>query len=465
MNEFDIIVIGGGPGGYTAAIRASQLGAKVALIEKYKLGGVCNNYGCIPSKTMIRLAEIQSTTKIAEEFGIIFPKSTIDTKKLFEKRTELTEKLAKGIEFLLKSNGITVFFNTAQLKSPNEVVILKENNGKESLKTKNIIIATGSRGNKLKLFETSKNAMNSEEFLLSNSLPKDVLIIGGGPEGMEFSFMLSNLGSNVTLVEMLDRLLPQEDKEISTKMEKILKENGVNVFTGTKVVEITDESKTKVKLSTGQIVEVDKVISCTGRIPNTNNLGIEELEIEKDEMGRIKVNSKMETSVKGVYAIGDVIGGRYAHEAMQNGMVAVDNIMGSNSSMDDHLIPRCIYTIPEVASVGIKEDEIKGQNVLIGRANLKSSGRAMTLGSTDGFVKVIIDPQTKKFLGIHIINERASDIIGEALLAIKYLRTDDVINTLHPHPTLVELLREAVMDAYGEAIHFISKKKNNNVDN
>lgn len=463
--EFDVAVIGGGPGGYTTAIRAAQLGGKVVLIEKNKLGGVCNNYGCIPSKTMLRLAEIQSSISIAEQFGIKITKSGIDFNKLIENRKSLLDKLATGVETLLKSNGIKIVFGKAEIKSKNEILITKSNGVIESIKSKNIIIATGSSGTKPKIFGDSQHVVSSEEFLSSRDIPQNVLIVGGGPEGVEFSCMLSNFGCNVTVVEMLDRLLPQEDKDISQRMEKILLESEIKILTNVKVTEVKDDGFTaKVKLSNGKILETEKVIISTGRKPNTQNIGLENIGVKINEFGRIVVNDKMETSVKGVYAIGDVAGGRYAHEAMENGVVVAQNVMKMNSSMKNQIIPRCIYSIPEIACVGLTEEEAKKKhNILVGKFYLKASGRAMTLGDTNGFVKVVIDKKTKGFLGIHMINERASDMIGEALLAVKYLKAEDIINTIHPHPTLVEAIKEAVLDAYGRAIHSFNSKNKSHV--
>ncbi|MEM7824704.1 MAG: dihydrolipoyl dehydrogenase [Candidatus Aenigmatarchaeota archaeon] len=451
---YDVAVIGGGPGGYTAAIRAATIGGKVVLIEKHKLGGICNNYGCIPSKTMLRLAEIQANMKIADKFGIKLIKSNTDVKQLIENRNALLEKLANGIEKLLRFNGVKIIFGKAEIKSKNEISI-SNSYGIETIKSKNIIIATGSSGIKPEIFGSSRNVMNSEEFLSSDELPQNILIIGGGPEGVEFASMLSHFGCNVTIVEMLDRLLPLEDREVSERIEKILKDNGVKILTNTKVIEVKDDGLiTKVKTSTGEILEAEKVIISTGRKPNTQNIGLENVGIMIDDTGKIIVNDKMETNVKGIYAIGDVVGSRYAHEAMENGIVAAENAMKLNSSMKGQIVPRCIYTIPEIACVGLAEEEARERySILVGKFYLKASGRAMTLGNSDGFVKVIIDKKTKQFLGIHIMNDRASDMVGEALLAMKYLKSDDIINTIHPHPTLVESIKEAVLDAYGRSIH------------
>lgn len=303
--------------------------------------------------------------------------------------------------------------------------------------------------------------MNSEEFLTSDHIPEKIVIIGGGPEGAEFASMLSNFGCDVIIVEMLDRLLPMEDREVSSRIEKVLSENGVKVLTNMKVTEAKDGgTNTKIKFTNGKTIDAEKIIICTGREPNIHNLGLETIGIKLNETGRILVSNKMETSVRGIYAIGDVAGGRYAHEAMENGVVAAENIMKLHASMDSRIVPRCIYTIPEVACIGLTEDEARGKHkVLVGKFYLKASGRAMTLGSTEGFVKVIIEKKTGKFLGIHVINERASDMIGEALLAMKYLKAEDVINAIHPHPTLVESMKEAVLDAYGRSIHALNQNK------
>ncbi|MBI2542689.1 MAG: dihydrolipoyl dehydrogenase [Candidatus Aenigmarchaeota archaeon] len=458
MDTYDVVVIGGGPGGYTAAIRVAQLGGRIVLIEKNKLGGVCNNYGCIPSKTMLRLADIISSLKTAKNFGVNITKSDIDIKKLVKNRKDLIDKLASGVEILLKSNNVKIIFGEAYLKEDKSVVVKKEDSAKEVIRAKNIIIATGSRPSTHPIKINSKNVVNSEEFLTSEELPDDILIIGGGPEGIEFACMLSALGCKVSIVEMMDRLLPTEDREISHRMEKIVLDNHVKILTRTKVVEIKDDGNyTNTKFDNGSNLKTKKVLISIGRKPNSENLGLEQLNV-KATNGKIIVNDKMETSIKGIYAIGDVTGGRFAHEAMENGIVAAENAMKLNSSMNQ-IIPRCIYSIPEVASVGLTEEEAKRKyNILVGTFNFKSSGRAMTMGDTNGFVKVIIEKKSRKFIGIHILADRASDMIGEALLAMK-VTADDIIRTVHPHPTLVESIREAVLDAYGRAIHSLNQNK------
>ncbi|MBI2547693.1 MAG: dihydrolipoyl dehydrogenase [Candidatus Aenigmarchaeota archaeon] len=461
--QFDAIVIGGGPGGYVAAIRVAQLGGKVVLVEKNKLGGVCNNYGCIPSKTMIRLGEIQSNIPIADSFGIKIAKSGIDIKKLVENRNALLTKLSNGVGTLLKLNGVKVIFGTAEIKSKNEIQITDSENKTENLLAKNIIIATGSSVARPKLFSTSKNIMSSEEFLIADDIPKNILIVGGGPEGVEFASMLTNFDCDVTIIEMLDRLVPQEDTDVSTTIEKVLKKNGVNVLTGFRVVEVKDDGNTtRIKIEKGNetiSLNAEKILVSIGRKPNTHGIGLENAGVNVNEFGRIVVNDKMETSAGNIYAIGDVIGGRYAHEAMENGVVAAQNCMGLNSSMKNQVIPRCIYTLPEIACVGLTEDEAKKDyDIDVGKFFFKASGRAMTMGNTDGFVKVILDKKTRSFLGIHIVNERASDIVGEAVLAIKHLKSDDIISAIYPHPTLVEGFKEAVMNAYGRSIHYFSQK-------
>lgn len=461
--EFDVAVIGGGPGGYVAAIRAAQLGGKVALVEKGALGGVCNNTGCIPSKTMLRLAEILNGLQFAAQFGIDIQRpaiSSIDKKKLAEKRAEITGKLSNGIGFLLKSNGVQVLYGIAEIKSKNELAVQKSDGSAAVVKAKSIIIATGSSPAMPGIFKDVNNAMTGEDFLLSEELPKTALIVGGGPEGLEFASMLAGLGGEVTLVEKLSRVLPQEDTEISAAVQRALGESGVRVLAQTEVVSAEDsQAGIKAKLSSGETIEAEKAIICAGRKPNTQAIGLEAIKAKTDSRGIIIVNDRMETSVKGIYAIGDAAGGSYAHEAMENGRVAAENAMKLNSSMKGRLVPRCIYTVPEVACVGLTEEEAKG--ALVGRFSLKASGRAMTLGSTSGLAKVVIDRKTKKLLGVHLVNERASDMVGEALLAVNRITADEIITTIHPHPTLVETLKEAVMDAYGIAVNAISSVKGN----
>lgn len=461
--QFDVAVIGGGPGGYTAAIRAAQLGARVVLIEKAKLGGVCTNSGCIPSKTMIRLAEIKAGLNFAERFGITATMEIKDPAKLAKARNEIVTKLSSGINTLLNYNKVEVVFGNAQLKSAGEILVAKKGGAAETVAARKIIIATGSGGTLPQLFAKSKYVITGESFLLSDEWPKSALVIGGGPEGVEFASMFSGLGSHVVIAEQLERLLPREDSEVSTLLEAELKEKGVRVFTATTITELSDqESNVAVKLSNGEKIVVEKIVVCAGRKLNTFGIGLENLEVRLDSSSKIVVNARMETSAKGVYAIGDVAGGRYAHEAMEQGVVAAENAMGVRASMDGKIIPRCAYSIPEVASIGMAEDEArkeKGNDALVGRFYFRASGRAMTLGDTHGMVKVIIDKKTKKFLGIHMFADRASDMIGEAVLAMQYLDADKVINAIHPHPSLSEAIKEAALDAYGRPVNSLGRKK------
>jgi dihydrolipoamide dehydrogenase len=462
---YDVIVVGGGPGGYVAAIRAAQLGGKAALIEVAHLGGTCTNWGCIPTKALLRSVECLVEARKAKEFGVILGSVDFSLEAMVRRKDEIVSRLRDGIKYLLNSYGVTLIQGRGRLISPNKVSVNRPDGSKLELNGRTIILATGSKNRLLPIPGLSEVDVmtNEHEALSPTKAPKSLLIIGGGPEGVEFATIYSNLGSKVTLVEMMPNIIPLEDEEMSTRLSKILTSSGVTVYTKSVVKEVrpkngyvevcirTDGAESKIL--------VEKVLLAAGHIPNLENLGLEEVGVAYTERG-ISVNERMETSVKGVYAVGDVVTVSLAHVAFEQGIVAAENAMGLNSTYDSRVVPRCIYTIPEVAAVGLTTQQAREQKIdfITGRFPFTASGRALTLGETEGLIKVLAEKSSKKIIGVHIIGPRASDLIPEAALAMKMGATiSDLAKTIHPHPTLSEALKEAALDAIGEAIHLGKK--------
>jgi len=461
---FDVIVIGGGPGGYVAAIRAAQLGAKVLLIEKDELGGTCLHRGCIPTKAMLSDAKlydhVKSSTVLKTE-GL-----RLDMKELLLRKNEVVKRLAAGVQFLIKDNGISFSQGMAKFLDAKTIEV-ESQKGKEQFKGQKIIIATGSVSAQIPNVPIDgKTILTSTEMLNLSSIPKDLLIIGGGVIGVEFACLFNGLGSKVTVIEMLPEIISTEDGEVIRGLATLLKKRKIEIHTETRVKEA------KVKKGRSEVVAIDKegnkilfqaekTLVAVGRSPYTEGLQLDKIQIGMN--GKfIKVNEKMETSLPGIYAIGDVTGRQMlAHKASAEGIVAAENAMGHAAKVDYSKIPNCIYTFPEVASIGLSEKQAKdkGVQVMIGRFPFQSNGRALATGDSEGFVKVIAEKDLGQIIGVHILGEHATDLIGGPALALALEATaEEMGKTTQPHPTLTEAISEAALDAIKEAIHLPKKK-------
>jgi dihydrolipoamide dehydrogenase len=468
--QYQIVILGGGIGGYTAAIRAAQLGKTVALVERDKLGGTCLHYGCIPSKSLLRSAEVFSTIKDSESYGIETSGVTLNFDSVQERKRKIVDQLHKGVEFLMKKNKIDMYYGSGRVIGPSifsprsgAVAVELHNGESETLVSDHLIIATGSRPRSLPgLAIDGSKIMTSDEALRMEKLPQSIIIIGGGVIGVEWASMLSDFGVEVTIVEYEDRLLPLEDADISKELERLFKKRKIKVMTGAKViadsVNTADEGVTLQAEHKGSTVSItaEVVLVSVGRQANSDNLGLENTDIAV-ERGFIKVNRFMQTKEPHIYAIGDVNGGlQLAHVAGHEGIVAVEHACGENvHPLDDHLISRCIYSRPEVASVGYTEQQAKdkGFEVKTGKFTFKAIGKALVYGDSDGFVKVIADKNTDDILGVHMIGPHVTDLISEAGLAQVLNATPwEVGQTIHPHPTLSEALGEAMLAVDNRAI-------------
>jgi len=462
---FDVIVIGGGPGGYVAAIRAAQLGAKVLLIDKDRLGGTCLNQGCIPTKAMLADARLYDRVKLST--AIKTNGLHIDMKQLTRRKDKVVKKLVSGIDLLIKNNGIIFVHGKAKFLDERTTEV-EGPEGKESFEGRRIIIATGSISAVIpNITVDGKTILTSTEMLNLSSIPKDLIIIGGGYIGMEFACLFSSLGSKVTVIEMLPEIIPTEDEEIVRGLRILLRERNIEIHTKTKVKEA------RVKKGRGEVTAInpegkeqhfyaEKVLLAVGRAPCTDGLQLEKIKVAANR-SFVKVNERMETTVRGIYAIGDVTGRQMlAHKASAEGIVAAENAMGLQTKIVYDKIPSCIFTFPEVASVGLTEKEAgeRGFKVNIGRFPFESNGRALATGSPNGFVKVIADQELGQVIGIHILGDHATDLIGSAALALALeATTEEVGKTIQAHPTLMEAVAEASLDAMKESIHLPKKIK------
>jgi dihydrolipoamide dehydrogenase len=460
--KYDIAILGAGPGGYVAAIKAAHLGAKVTLIEKDEVGGVCLNRGCIPTKSLIASGEVYRHILDSKKFGItINEKPIIDIKEVINRKNKIVQVLTSGIKSLLKGNKIDLFSGTGFIENRNEIRI--DSNDKASpeiISTDKIIISTGSKSISLPgLTLDGEHIISSDEALNMTSIPNDILIVGAGVIGCEFAFLYNNLGSNVTLIELLDRALPIEDSEISSIIEREFKKRKIRLITKEKLEKISVESDGKMASITsgGTSLKSDVILVSVGRVYNSDGIGLEKIGIKLGKRGVIEVDDRMETNVPGVYAIGDVAGEPfYAHKASHEGNIAVKNALGKDCLREKRVIPYGIFTHPEIGGVGISEDEAKNRGIdyKVGKFNLRGLGRAQSLSEIDGLVKVISDGKTDEILGARLIGANASEIVHVAACAMQArMKTSELADMIFSHPTMSEGLVEALHDVHGCAIH------------
>lgn len=455
-----LAILGAGPGGYVAAIKAAQLSAQVTIIEEKEVGGTCLNRGCIPTKALLASSEMLSKVRELEDFGIELKGEIVpNLSKIIERKNRVVNTQVKGIRSLLKSWGITLKEGRGIFISPKEIGVTLKDGSKDNVKADKIIIATGSRPAQIPAFSfDEERILSSDDALELKEIPKSLLIVGAGVIGCEFACIYRELGSDVTMVEMLPRAIATEDMEISELFEKELKKKKIKLYTNVKVEKVDKrDDGVHAFLSDGKEIVAEKVLVSIGRAFNSDGIGLEAVGIDKGNRGEIIVNEKMETNVPNVYAIGDVTGGiLLAHVASKEGVIAAENASGASNNIDYSVVPAAIFTSPEIASVGLREYQAmeKGIKVRTGHFQFRALGKAHAIGEIAGFVKIVADSDSDRVLGVHIIGPHASDLIHEAALAIKAgLKTKDIAETIHAHPTLSEGIMEAAEDVYGKAIH------------
>ncbi|MGX5687787.1 dihydrolipoyl dehydrogenase [Arcticibacter tournemirensis] len=460
--NYDLIVIGSGPGGYVAAIRASQLGLKTAIIERESLGGICLNWGCIPTKALLKSAQVFEYIKHASDYGIQVQGGEADFGAVIKRSRGVAEGMSKGIQFLMKKNKIDVIMGVAKIKKGGKVEVKAADGSVKEYTAKHTILATGARSRELpNLKQDGKKIIGYRQAMNLPEQPKSMIVVGSGAIGIEFAYFYSALGTKVTVVEFMDRIVPVEDEEISKQLERSLKKAGINILTSS-TVEAVDTSgegcKAQVKSAKGtETLEAEIVLSAVGITPNIENIGLEEVGVKTDR-GRVIVDDFYKTNIEGVYAIGDIVKGQaLAHVASAEGIICVEKIAGHHPEpLNYNNIPGCTYCTPEIASVGYTEKGAKeaGYEIKVGKFPFSASGKASAAGTKDGFVKVIFDAKYGEFLGAHMIGAGVTEMIAEVVVARKLETTGmDIIKSVHPHPTMSEAVMEAAADAYGEVIH------------
>lgn len=459
--NYDIIVIGSGPGGYVTAIRASQLGFKTAIIEKENLGGICLNWGCIPTKALLKSAQVFKYINHAEDFGLNKVEASFDFPNVVQRSRGVAEKMSKGVEFLMKKNKIDVIFGTAKVK-PGKKVAVEKDGAVTEYTAEHIVLATGARSRELpNLPQDGKKVIGYRQALALPKQPKSMIVVGSGAIGVEFAYFYATLGTQVTVVEFMPNIVPVEDEDVSKHLEKSFKKAKIKVMTNASVESVdtsVDGVKAQVKTEKGVVeLQADILLSAVGITANIENIGLEEVGI-KTEKGRVVVDEWYRTSVPGYYAIGDILPTQaLAHVASAEGITCVEKIKGLDVERIDYgNIPGCTYCTPEIASVGLTEKQAKekGYEIKVGKFPFSASGKATANGDTDGFVKVIFDAKYGEWLGCHMIGTGVTEMIAEAVAARKLETTGhEILKTVHPHPTLSESVMEAVAAAYGEVIH------------
>ncbi|WP_421709586.1 dihydrolipoyl dehydrogenase [Algihabitans sp.] len=470
-SDFDLVVVGGGPGGYVAAIRAAQLGMKAAVVEREHLGGICLNWGCIPTKALLRTSEIYHYFQNAKTYGLKADNVGFDISAVVKRSRQVAGQLSGGVKHLLKKNKVTVFDGHGKLNGnaggKRKLKVEKDGKSVADLTAKHVILATGARARQLPGLEADGSTVwTYKEAMVPDAMPKSILVVGSGAIGIEFASFYRTMGAEVTVVELVERILPAEDPEISDFARKTFEKQGIKILTGAKVTKVerpkNGSGMAKATVEQGgktQVIDVEKVISAVGIVGNTENIGLEGTKV-KVERGHIVIDEWMQTGEPGVYAIGDVCGAPWlAHKASHEGVICVEKIAGKNDVHPLNLrrIPGCTYCHPQIASVGLTEEKAKaaGHKLKVGRFPFMGNGKAIALGEPEGLVKTVFDAETGELLGAHMIGAEVTELIQGYAVAMQLETTEtDLMHSVFPHPTLSEMMHESVLDAYGRAVHF-----------